>query len=109
MTKTFDNKRILTTLKHLIEDYESPSNERDREHYEEFYTKAFEIPSDANIKDYSAQKQNEGGDLHYHTWTFDSFSQLVDWQVKNTGWTVSFYHPTLPGKDNIEFYFVLVK
>ena len=109
MIKTFDSKRALTTLAHLIEDYELPSRERDLEHYEEFYTKAFEIPSDANLKDYAAQKQIEGGDLHYHTWTFESFGELVDWHVRKTGWSIDFSHPTLPGVENIEFYFVLTK
>lgn len=109
MTKTFDSKRNLTTLEHLVEDYANPSHERDLEHYEEFYTQAFEIPSDANIKDYAAQKKNEGGDLHYHAWTFESFRELVDLQVKEEGWTIDFSHPTLNGSDNIEFYFVLTK
>lgn len=109
MTKTFDSKRVLTTLDHLIEDYETPSRERDLEHYEEFYTKAFEIPSDAKLDDYAAQKQAEGGDLHYHTWTFESFEKLVDWHVRKTEWTVDFAHATLPGEENIEFYFVLIK
>jgi SAM-dependent methyltransferase len=109
MTKTFDSKREPTTLDHLIEDYEMPSYERDREHYEEFYTKAFKIPSEADIFDYAAQKQTECGDLHYHTWTFESFEKLIDWHVRKTGWAVDFTHPTLPGEGNIEFYFVLTK
>ena len=109
MTKTFDSKRTLTTLAHLIEDYEMPSLERDRAHYEEYYTEAYEIPADAILSDYVSQKQAEGGDLHYHTWTFESFGELVDWHVRKTGWTIDFYHPTLPGSENIEFYFVLTK
>lgn len=109
MTKTFDRERQLTTLEHLIEDYKEPSFERDQEHYKEFYRKAFDIPSGANLEDYAAQKQAEGGDLHYHTWTFESFEKLVDWHVRKTGWLVEFSHPTLPGEENIEFYFVLTK
>lgn len=109
MTKTFDSKRTLTTLAHLIEDYESPSPERDWGHYEEFYTKAFEIPADAILLDYVSLKQAEGGDLHYHTWTFESFGELVDWHARKAGWAIDFSHPTLPGSENIEFYFVLTK
>lgn len=109
MTKTFDSKRTLTTLAHLIEDYQSPSPQRDREHYEEFYTKAFEIPADAILFDYVSRKQAEGGDLHYHTWTYDSFRELVDWHAKKTRWTIEFSHPTLRGSEDIEFYFVLTK
>ena len=107
MTKTFDSKRALTTLAHLIEDYEMPSLERDRGHYEEFYAKAFEIPAGSNLLEYASQKQAEGGDIHYHTWTYQSFGELVEWCVQKQGWAVEFAHPTLPGPDNIEFYFVL--
>ena len=109
MTKTFDSQRELTSLEHLLEDYESPSRERDLEHYEEFYTKAFEIPSDAKLEDYAAQKQAEGGDLHYHTWTFESFEKMINWHVNKNGWKIDFSHSTLPGEEDIEFYFVLIK
>jgi SAM-dependent methyltransferase len=109
MTRTFDSKRALTTLAHLIEDYESPSLERDRGHYEEFYAKAFEIPAGSNLPEYAARKQAEGGDIHYHTWTYESFGELVDWCVQHQGWSVEFAHPTLAGPDDIEFYFVLTR
>lgn len=109
MTKTFDSKRDLTTLTHLIEDYEMPSLERDRGHYEEFYSKAFDRPAGSNLQEYAAQTQAEGGDIHYHTWTYESFKALVDCCAHKQGWTVAFTHPTLPGSDNIEFYFVLTK
>jgi predicted SAM-dependent methyltransferase len=109
MTKTFDSKRALTTLAHLIEDYEKPSLERDRGHYEEFYRKAFEMPAGSNLLEYASQKQAEGGDIHYHTWTYESFEELVEWCAQKQGWAVEFAHPTLPGPDNIEFYFVLTK
>jgi SAM-dependent methyltransferase len=109
MTKTFDSKRTLTTLDHLIEDFERPSVERDRGHYEEFYTDAFAIPAGANVLEYASQKQSEGGDLHYHTWTYETFGQLVQWCAERQGWQPAFAHPTLPGPDDIEFYFVLIK
>ena len=109
MTKTFDSKRALTTLAHLIEDQETPSRERDIEHYVEFYSKAFEKPSDANIFDYATQKYTEGGDIHYHTFTYESFGLIVEYCILQQGWTIEFSHPTLPGEDNIEFYFVLTK
>ncbi len=109
MIKTFDSKRALTTLAHLIEDYEKPSLDRDRGHYEEFYSKAFEMPAGSNLLDYASQKQSEGGDLHYHTWTYETFGELIQWCANKQGWQVAFAHPTLPGPDNIEFYFVLTK
>jgi SAM-dependent methyltransferase len=109
MSRTFDSRRELTTLAHLIEDYELPSDQRDLAHYEEFYTKAFEVPTSIDSLEYAKQKQAEGGDIHYHTWTYQSFEELVTWCVKNQGWRVTFAHPTLLGVENIEFYFVLTK
>ena len=111
MTKTFDSKRSLTSLEHLIEDLESPSLDRDRGHYEDFYSKAlgFQIPSDYNILEYAAQKQTEGADIHYHTFIYESFLEIVEWCIQRQGWSVEFSHQTLPGPDNIEFYFVLKK
>lgn len=109
MTKTFDSERVPTTLTHLIEDYEMPSLERDRVHYEEYYTKSYEIPAEAIFSDYVSLKQAEGGDLHYHTWTFESFGELIDWHAHKFGWRIDFSHPTLLGEQNIEFYYVLTK
>ncbi len=109
MNKTFDKNRELTTLAHLIEDNHNPSPDRDCRHYEEFYSKAFELPAGSNLLEYAAQKQAEGGDLHYHTWTYESFGELVEACAASTPWSVSFSHPTLQGPENIEFYFVLKK
>ena len=109
MTKTFDSKRVLTTLDHLIEDYERPSSVRDLEHYVEFYSKAFAIPLDAKIEEYAALKQIENGDIHYHSWTYNSFFEVINFCTSQYGWTVDFCHETSVGSDNIEFYFVLRK
>ena len=36
---TFDRDRAVTTLEHLVEDFEEPSAERDVPHYFEFFSK----------------------------------------------------------------------
>lgn len=109
MTKTFDNRRKPTSLTHLIEDFESPSPERDSYHYMEFYSKAFSPPENIDPVKYSLEKQASGGDIHYHAWTYDLFEQLIDWCAKDGKWLVAFSHPTLSGIENIEFYFTLQK
>jgi SAM-dependent methyltransferase len=109
MNKTFDSKRVLTTVEHLIEDYEKPSSARDLEHYLEFYSKAFTIPADARLEEYASSKQIEGGDIHYHSWTYNSFLEAVNFCILKYGWSVDFAHETIPGPENIEFYFVLRK
>jgi 2-polyprenyl-3-methyl-5-hydroxy-6-metoxy-1,4-benzoquinol methylase len=52
MNKTFDSKRELASLAHFIEDCQNSSLERDRGYYEEFYTKAFEMPAGSNLLEY---------------------------------------------------------
>jgi predicted SAM-dependent methyltransferase len=109
MTKTFDSKRTQTSLEHLIADYENPSSIRDFEHYIEFYSKAFAIPADAKLEEYADSKQAENGDIHYHSWTYNSFGEFINYCVARDGWTIDFSHDTIDGVENIEFYFVLQK
>lgn len=109
MGKTFDSKRQLTSLEHLIEDYESPSRDRDLDHYEEFYFKAFSTPGGYSLSEFSRKKQEEDFSIHFHTWTYESFSELIAWiDTKNT-WTEIWKNKTLNGAENIEFYFALTK
>jgi SAM-dependent methyltransferase len=109
MTKTFDKNRALTDIDHLIADYESPSHERDYEHYVDFYTNAFSAPEGISISDHAKAQQNAQGDIHYHTFTFESFKQIVTWCQEKDNWHLSFSHQTLLGQENIECYFVLTK
>jgi SAM-dependent methyltransferase len=109
MTKTFDSGRELTALDHLIEDYRSPSMDRDLLHYKEFYDKSLPITSNVNKMEFIIQKQKEGGDIHYHTWTYKSFEELILWHADKNKWFIEFSHPTLSGSENIEFYFQLIK
>ena len=44
---TFDRDRELTTLDHLLADYEDPSAERDLPHYFEFYRKVYFVPEES--------------------------------------------------------------
>lgn len=109
MNKTFDSKRQPTTLSHLIEDYENPSRERDRSHYEEFYSKAFAIPAECDRNEYVTQKHDENFSIHFHAWTYESFGEMIRWIGAKTPWGHVWQQPTLVGPENIEFYFVLTK
>lgn len=103
---TFDKDRHLTSLDHAILDFESPSRERDWEHYVEFFQKCFPRPDPV-----SAAKTpfEEGHDIHYHTWTYESFEHMVDYvREKIEPWSEVWSHRRLSQQD-IEFYFVLVK
>jgi SAM-dependent methyltransferase len=109
MTKTFDRSRNLTTLEHLIEDYEAPSEERDYGHYLDFYSNAFPLPKGETLEDYAKLQHRKRGDLHYHTFTYESFQGLLAYSGKKDDWNITFQHHTLEGAENIECYFVMTK
>ncbi|MDH2311413.1 class I SAM-dependent methyltransferase [Methylobacterium brachiatum] len=108
--RTFDRKRPLTTLEHLKQDYYDPSHERDAQHHQEYHSLAF--PADPekyeSIWRYSWNTQKT---IHYHTWLYETFGELVDWVIDNTAPFKSVWsHRTLPHPVNdFEFYFTLTK
>ncbi|WP_138499134.1 glycosyltransferase [Nostoc sp. PA-18-2419] len=108
--RTFDKQRKLTTLEHLILDYQNPSSERDREHYVEFYQLAFPTEPD---KLYEKVDKNfrEQLNIHFHTFTYSSFTLIIDYVCKNINpWSSVWSQPTLSNPtEDIEFYFVLTK
>lgn len=109
MTRTFDSGRKLTTLDHLLEDYTNPSDARDLLHYKEFYEKSFSIPPGEDFDQFILHKHKESSDIHYHVWTYESFSEMINWHLDKNMWHIEFSHPTLAGSENIEFYFKLNK
>ena len=111
MLKTFDSKRELTPLSHLIKDYQEPSKERDFEHYEEFYTKAFPETDRPDFTEFVQEKFNEDYSIHYHTFTYESFLEIINLMDnrKITSWSNVIALKTLRTKDDIEFYFLLTK
>lgn len=108
--RTFDKNRELTTLEHLILDYKNPSSERDREHYVEFYKLAFTTEPD-KLDEKVDKMFHQKGDIHYHTFTYESFASMIDYVCKNINpWSSVWSQPTLSNpKEDIEFYFVLTK
>lgn len=109
MDKTFDRTRQLTSLQHLIDDHISPSRLRDKEHFDEFYTKVFPPEKAEDIEELAARMHAENFPIHYHCWNYESFSQMVTWINQDNAWARIWSHPTLDGEENIEFYFVLTK
>ena len=106
MVVTFDRDRQLTPLEHLTLDYADPSNERDFHHYVEFFEKSFPQPDPLE----SARSVHErGDDIHFHTWTYESFQDMVKYSLRSISpWVDTWYHPRLSDQD-IEFYAVLRK
>lgn len=107
---TFDKERWLTSLEHLIQDYDCPSSERDREHWEEWYTKVFPVPAE-QLESSITAVLGSNGDIHYHTWTYESFKELVRYACEKVApWSSMWsYPPRRDTEEGIEFYFVLTK
>lgn len=103
---TFDRDRQLTELDHLILDFESPSRERDWTHYVETFAKCFPQPD----PEAAAKGPFEANhDIHFHTWTYESFGQMVSYALGTISpWKSVWSHPRLSAQD-IEFYYVLTK
>ena len=114
---TFDRSRAVTTLAHIISDFDQPTRERDWEHYVDFFTHAFPQP-DPIAAARGPFEQNH--DIHFHTWTYESFGAMVSYsQERISPWAEVWSHPRLPGPntegrekiwyEDLEFYFVLIK
>lgn len=109
MTLTFDRNRAVTPLEHLILDYRDPSLERDAEHYRDFYRNAIGFCDDReNFEAIWTKKRDEAYSIHFHTWTYESFRNMIDWTIGNVvPFRIAWNYPAAPG--GIEFYFTLVK
>jgi len=114
---TFDRPRDVTSLSHLILDFQQPSRERDWEHYVDFFTHAFPQP-DPSAAARGPFELNH--DIHFHTWTYDSFVEMVTHSAEEISpWSEVWSHPKLAGPniegrqkiwyEDLEFYFVMIK
>lgn len=83
MTQTFDRNREITTLTHVIQDYENIENleycvEEMRKHFKEYLTVVDhlqEFEADARIE--AMIKNNE--DVHFHCWDASALWTLFEW------------------------------
>jgi len=110
MRLTFDSAREATSLDHLVEDYRSWNPDRDILHFVEFFSKAFVTPI-GELYDRVRNAIATQHDIHFHTWTYDSFRTLVEYsQTGISPWQKVWSHP--PAKeaaDANEFYYLLTK
>jgi SAM-dependent methyltransferase len=108
MELTFDSKRDLTSLDHLILDYKRPLKERDLFHFVEFYEKAFVVPHP--FQKALEEIENPFKDIHYHTWTESSFLEMINYFSENIKkWSKINFFQHLPHAHANEFYFILEK
>jgi len=107
--KTFDFRRPITPLQHFIDDYTSIHPDRDMEHYKEFFSLAEGfVPEPNEFETIWRKKWEEKYSIHFHTWDFASFGQMIGWiQESLHPYNICWAQETLP--DGIEFYYVLEK
>lgn len=73
-----DRARALTTVEHLDLDYREPCRERDFAHYAEKFIKYGQTPLDS-LYETIKKAYDENADLHYHTFTYESFGEAVNY------------------------------
>lgn len=110
MRRTLDRYREMTSLDHLIEDFRSPSHERDALHHQEFHRLAIPAAQD----EYDAAWRvswDSRRPIHYHTWVYEAFDEMISWIRREAAPFSSVWsHPTLPHEQNdFEFYFTMTK
>jgi len=107
MRHTFDRDREITSLEHLILDYQHPVRDRDLLHYIEYFTIADPRPV-ASIDGIAKEVFQAGTDIHYHVWTYESFLEHVQYvrQWVAESLVTSLRSATRPG---VEFFILLTK
>ena len=80
-TRTGDKFRTRTPLSHMIDDYKSPSSERDLEHFRE-HIHMSPIDTDAFEKEAKIlQKTSES--FHYHVFLEEDVIDIINWCNRN--------------------------
>lgn len=103
---TFDKVRPLTSLEHIIQDYENPSSERDLEHYIEFLSL---VHGEENPSQKAKDMMEEGLDVHFHTWTLESFYLMARYSQEKLKWDSMWWHERVNAHHALEFYFSFTK
>ena len=103
--RTFDRKRVRTTLEHVILDYRNPSDQRDYEHF---------LDQAVHVNDQSGQGAIDFADewvrtdysIHFHTFIPTDMLRLLNWVSENVRPLKILEGPCqAPGSD--EFHFLI--
>jgi SAM-dependent methyltransferase len=100
---TWDNPRPVTPLKHLISDYvtggEDTRIDGCLEHIRYLHPQwAPPIPEEQHQEE-ATRLANAKFDTHYHTWTSDTFIEMIEWVEGNLGGSI--LHKELVFNENI--------
>ena len=106
----FDKERELTSWQHILQDYLSPSPERDFEHFREFSLhvscRFFKVKPESEFEEFAKELWEKQYSIHYHVWNFETFEKVLDSLPKVLEqWPMSVVGKAEPNID--EFVFVL--
>lgn len=106
---TFDRGRPFTSLEHLLQDFENPSDERDFHHYVEHERL---IAGNLVNPEVEARRLAEAGrDMHFHVWNIETFYYMLRHIVSRgiAPFSEMRMYPRLDVPANSEFYVILTK
>lgn len=78
--KGWDERRPLTSLEHIIEDYRSPASDRktrNYQHFQEWVELVGNINDQAHVPAHVQRLIDIDYSIHFHVFTFDSFRELL--------------------------------
>lgn len=75
--RTFDKDRILTSLEHIIADYNDPNEARDWEHYREWAEFVDKLSGETDIYAHALDLKRRGYSIHFSTFTPFSFTNML--------------------------------
>lgn len=112
MRYTFDSIRDITTLKHLITDYEMNDKQRDLAdyvHFNEWVKNIQKKELDDDIQKETDRLFKEKYSIHYHVWQYDNFLEVINYATNVLGisYEIVDYSETIPKQK--EFIFILKK
>lgn len=109
---TFDRERALTSVEHLVRDYEEPSEARDFEHFKDFARfvscRFFKVRPESESEQLAQELWDKQYSIHYHVWDSETFAAFLDYLTGHfEDWRMSIVarQPTIED----EFIFVLEK
>jgi SAM-dependent methyltransferase len=76
--RTFDERRVRTTLEHLVLDFREPSADRDFEHYLDYATYAHHRTGDDAVTE-ARRLRDTGFSIHFHVFLPQDVVRLVQW------------------------------
>ena len=100
---TFDKKRVRTTLGHIIKDYQSPSNERDYEHYLDYAIHVHDKDGNEALAEADRLITTDYS-IHFHVFLPVDILRVLNWFSANVRPITIQEGPVMaPGSDEFHF------